>query len=82
MIMEIIFLIVLVAIAAILLDFLFDIGSVILKLAAHMIAGWILLTIVNFLPGIQVPINILTLIISGFGGVVGTLLLVIFYAIL
>ena len=47
----------------------------------HFLFGWILLTIANILPGINVPINIITLAISGFGGVIGTILLAIFYLI-
>jgi inhibitor of the pro-sigma K processing machinery len=79
MITEIILLIILIIIASITFKFIWDISSTVLKIAAHFIAGWILLTIVNILPGINVPINIITLIISGFGGVMGTVLLAIFY---
>ena len=82
MIMELIFIIVLIAIAAVALNFIMDIGSTLLKIAVHFIAGWILLTVANFLPGINIPINIITVAISGFGGVVGTVLLAIFYALL
>lgn len=79
MITEIIFLIILIAIGAVALKFILDISSTILKIAVHILAGWILLTIANFLPGIDIPINIITLLISGFGGVVGTILLAIFF---
>lgn len=68
--------IVLIIVAGIIINFILDIGSTLLKIAVHFIAGWILLTVVNFLPGIDVPINIITLAISGFGGVAGTVLLV------
>ncbi|RAP52251.1 MAG: sigmaK-factor processing regulatory BofA [Methanosphaera sp. rholeuAM270] len=81
MIIEIIFMIILVAVAALILNFIFDISSTLLKIAAHFISGWILLTVVNFLPGINVPINLITLAISGFGGVVGTVILVFLYLI-
>lgn len=76
MITEIIIMIVLIIVAGIIINFILDIGSTLLKIAVHFIAGWILLTVVNFLPGIDVPINIITLAISGFGGVAGTVLLV------
>lgn len=78
---EIIFLILLIVIGIVAIKFILDIGSTIVKIAVHFLAGWILLTIANFLPGINVPINIITLAISGFGGVIGTILLAIFYLI-
>lgn len=78
---EIIFLILLIVIGVVAIKFILDIGSTIVKIAVHFLAGWILLTIANFLPGINVPINIITLAISGFGGVIGTILLAIFYLI-
>ncbi len=81
MIIELIFIILLIAVASIIMNFILDIGSTILKIAAHFIAGWILLSIINILPGIHIPINIITVAISGFGGVVGTVLLAILYLI-
>ncbi len=81
MIIEIILLIILIIIAAVTCRFILDISSTLLQIAVHFIAGWILLTIANLLPGIDVPINILTLAISGFGGVIGTVLLAIFYVL-
>ena len=51
--------------------------SVAVKIITHLLVGWISLVIVNIIPGINVPINIITMIISGFGGVWGTILLVI-----
>ena len=81
MIIEIIFLLVLIALGAVAFKFILDISSTIVKIAVHFLAGWVLLTIANILPGINVPINIITLAISGFGGVMGTILLAIFYLI-
>ena len=81
MIMEIIFLIVLIAIGVLAFRFILDISSTLVKIAVHFLFGWILLTIANILPGINVPINIITRAISGFGGVMGTILLAIFYLI-
>ncbi|RAP48493.1 MAG: sigmaK-factor processing regulatory BofA [Methanosphaera sp. rholeuAM74] len=51
--------------------------SVAIKIIAHLLLGWLSLAIINILPGINVPINIITMIISGFGGIWGTILLVI-----
>ncbi len=81
MISEVIMMIILILIGAGVLYVIFNLGSTLLKIAVHFITGWILLTVVNILPGINVPINLLTLIISGFGGVVGTILLALFYLI-
>jgi inhibitor of the pro-sigma K processing machinery len=81
MITEIIFLIILIAIGAVDFKFILSISGTVAKIAVHFLAGWILLTIANFLPGINVPINLITLIISGFGGVTGTILLALFYLI-
>lgn len=81
MIPDIVMLVIVVVIGVLLLCLMFDIGKTLLKIAAHFIAGWILLSVVNFVLGIHIPINIITLAISGFGGVVGTLLLTIFYLI-
>lgn len=77
--MNLIFLIILIAIAAVAFKFILGISSTVLKIAAHIIAGWLLLTIANLMPGINIPINIITMLISGFGGVMGTVLLAIFY---
>ena len=79
MITELIFLIILIAIGVVAFKFILDITSTIIKIAVHFISGWILLTIANILPGINIPINLITIIVSGFGGVVGTILLAIFY---
>lgn len=76
---NLILLVILIVIGAIAFRFILDISSTIVKIAMHIIAGWVLLTIANFLPGINIPINIITILISGFGGVFGTILLAIFY---
>ncbi|MBR0471842.1 MAG: pro-sigmaK processing inhibitor BofA family protein [Methanosphaera sp.] len=81
MIIEIIFMIGLIVVAGIILNLILDIGSTLLKIVAHIISGWILLTLVNLVPGIYIPINTLTVLISGFGGVVGTVLLAFLYLI-
>ncbi|MDI6644723.1 MAG: pro-sigmaK processing inhibitor BofA family protein [Methanobacteriaceae archaeon] len=47
------------------------------KIILHMILGWILLFLVNLIPFINIPINLLTILIAGFGGVIGVILLLI-----
>lgn len=81
MIIELMMLIVLCIIGLVAFKFIMEISSTILKIALHIIAGWILLTLVNFVPGVDIPINIITMLISGFGGVFGTILLAIIYII-
>lgn len=81
MIIELMMLIVLCIIGLVAFKFIMEISSTILKIALHIIAGWILLTLVNFVPGVDIPINIITMLISGFGGVFGTILLAILYII-
>ena len=76
---EIILLIILAAIAVIVIRIILELGSTLFKIALHLIAGWVLLAVVNILPGINVPVNLLTVAISGFGGVIGTFILVLFY---
>lgn len=82
MLHEILLIIVLIIVAILVIKFLSEYGSVIVKIILHLAFGWILLGIVNIIPGINIPINLLTMIVSGFGGVLGTLLLVIVYTIL
>lgn len=82
MLQEILLIIVLIIVTILVIKFLSEYGSVIVKIILHLAFGWILLGIVNIIPGINIPINLLTMIISGFGGVLGTLLLVIVYTIL
>ena len=56
-------------------------GGLLLKILIHVILGWIFLVIVNLLPFIHIPINILTVLIAGFGGVFGVILLIIAQAL-
>ncbi len=58
------------------LGILFKIAGVLLKILVHVILGWIALFLVNILPFVHIPINILTVIIAGFGGIRGVLLLI------
>ncbi len=52
-------------------------GGLILRIILHVILGWIFLVLVNLLPFIHIPINIWTVLIAGFGGVFGVILLII-----
>ena len=59
------------------LGILFKIAGVLLKILVHVVLGWIALFLVNILPFVHIPINILTVIIAGFGGIWGVLLLIL-----
>lgn len=74
---EILIIIALIIVAYFAIKIIVDYGGILVKIGLHLLFGWILLIIVNVLPGVNVPINLITLIISGFGGVLGTILLVI-----
>lgn len=77
MLTGIITLCVLLLVAIIVIKLLFEYGGVILKIIFHLLIGWISLAVVNVIPGINVPVNIVTIIISGFGGILGTIFLVL-----
>ncbi|RAP50348.1 MAG: sigmaK-factor processing regulatory BofA [Methanosphaera sp. SHI613] len=74
---ELVVLFVLLIIVILAFKLILEYGGTILKIAMHLAFGWITLALVNVLPGINVPINIITMAISGFGGVLGTFLLVL-----
>lgn len=77
MIHEILILFVLLLIMLLAIKIILSYGGILLKIAVHLAFGWITLVIVNILPGIDVPINLVTLAISGFGGTLGTFILVL-----
>ena len=52
-------------------------GGVLLRILINAIFGWILLFIVNLIPSVHIPINIITVLIAGFGGVFGVIFLLI-----
>lgn len=56
---------------------LFKAAGIVIKILLHMIFGVVMLFIVNLLPFIDVPLNILTVLVAGFGGFIGVILLVI-----
>lgn len=77
MLIELITLLILILIAIIGLKLLIENGDTILKIITHLAMGWITLVIVNIIPCIHIPINLITILISGFGGILGTILLVL-----
>ena len=56
---------------------LLKLGKIALSILLHMIIGWILLFIWNILPFFKIPINILTMLVAGFGGIIGVGVLVL-----
>ncbi|HMK53227.1 MAG TPA: pro-sigmaK processing inhibitor BofA family protein [Methanobacteriaceae archaeon] len=56
---------------------LLKVGKVAVSILVHMLLGWILLLIWNFLPFFKIPINILTLLVAGFGGILGVGILIV-----
>jgi len=56
---------------------LLKLGKVALSILVHMVLGWILLFIWNILPFFKIPINILTMLVAGFGGIIGVGVLIL-----
>jgi inhibitor of the pro-sigma K processing machinery len=50
---------------------LYGIGKIVLYIGAHAFLGLILLFLFNLLPFFKIPINILTVLFAGFGGIIG-----------
>jgi inhibitor of the pro-sigma K processing machinery len=69
--------IILAVIIAVGLLILFKAAGLIIKILLHMIFGLILLFIVDLVPFVHVPINILTVLVAGFGGFIGVVILII-----
>jgi inhibitor of the pro-sigma K processing machinery len=69
--------IILAFIIAIGLIILFKAAGLIIKILLHMIFGLILLFIVDLVPFVHIPINILTVLVAGFGGFIGVIILII-----
>jgi inhibitor of the pro-sigma K processing machinery len=59
------------------ISILIKIGKFALGILFHMILGVILLFLFNLLPLFKIPINILTILVAGFGGVIGFGLLIV-----
>jgi inhibitor of the pro-sigma K processing machinery len=56
---------------------LLKLGKIALSILVHMILGWVFLFIWNILPFFKIPINILTVLVAGFGGIIGVGVLII-----
>ena len=56
---------------------LFKVAGFLIKIILHMIFGLVLLFIVDLIPFVHVPINVLTVLVAGFGGFIGVVFLVI-----
>jgi inhibitor of the pro-sigma K processing machinery len=56
---------------------LFKAAGLIIKILLHMGFGLLLLFLVDLIPFIHIPINLLTVLIAGFGGFIGVIILVI-----
>jgi inhibitor of the pro-sigma K processing machinery len=56
---------------------LLKLGKIALSILLHMIIGWILLFVWNILPFFKIPINILTMLVAGFGGIIGVAALIL-----
>jgi inhibitor of the pro-sigma K processing machinery len=56
---------------------LLKLGKVALSILLHMVLGWILLFIWNILPFFKIPLNILTILVAGFGGIIGVGVLIL-----
>jgi inhibitor of the pro-sigma K processing machinery len=50
---------------------LLKVGKVILSIVVYMLLGWVMLFIWNILPFFKIPITFLTVLVAGFGGVLG-----------
>jgi len=56
---------------------LIKLGKIALSILVHMVLGWILLVIWNILPFFKIPLNILTVLVAGFGGIIGVGVLIL-----
>lgn len=69
--------IILLVLAVVGIGLLVKLGKIALSILVHMILGWILLFIWNVLPFFKIPINILTMLVAGFGGIIGVAVLIL-----
>lgn len=56
---------------------LFKAAGIIIKILLHMAFGIVLLFLVDLIPFIHIPINVLTVLVAGFGGFIGVIFLII-----
>lgn len=70
-------------IVSLLLKFVWHFGfKKILAFIFNVIAGGIVLYLINFIPGINIPLNILTSIVVAITGLPGVIFLLIYYLII
>ena len=69
--------IILAFIIAVGLIILFKAAGIIIKILLHMAFGLILLFLVDLIPFVHIPINLLTVLVAGFGGFIGVVFLII-----
>ncbi|GAB6055313.1 pro-sigmaK processing inhibitor BofA family protein [Methanobacterium alkalithermotolerans] len=55
---------------------LFKIGKTVIGIVFNMLMGFAVLFLANLLPFINIPLNILTIAVAGFGGIMGVGLLI------
>ncbi|BDZ69819.1 pro-sigmaK processing inhibitor BofA family protein [Methanobacterium petrolearium] len=67
---------ILLVLAVVGIGLLVKLGKIALSILVHMILGWMLLFIWNILPFFKIPINILTVLVAGFGGIIGVFVLI------
>ena len=60
-----------------LLRVLLSVGRTLITVAANMLTGLLILIFVNMLPFINLPLNLLTILVAGFGGIAGVGILII-----
>jgi inhibitor of the pro-sigma K processing machinery len=56
---------------------LLKVGKVVLSIVVYMLLGWVMLFIWNILPFFKIPITLLTILVAGFGGVLGVGILIL-----
>ncbi|MEN6329891.1 MAG: pro-sigmaK processing inhibitor BofA family protein [Methanobacteriaceae archaeon] len=59
------------------INVLLKVGKIALSIILHMLLGWVLLFIWNILPFFKIPITILTVLVAGFGGILGVGILIL-----
>jgi inhibitor of the pro-sigma K processing machinery len=69
--------IILVILGIIGINVLLKVGKILLSIIVHMLLGWILLFIWNILPFFKIPITVLTVLVAGFGGIIGVGVLIL-----
>ena len=56
---------------------LLKVGKVAVSIVVYMLLGWVMLFIWNILPFFKIPITFLTILVAGFGGILGVGILIL-----